>query len=154
MAKKGRLSNKEREQKKEYAKILFLQEKNITIKDLAERVGVSANTLTEWIKSEKWEGLKRNILLTRQEQLVQMQDELAELNAFIKKQDEGFRFADFKTAQIRNQLIKNIKDLETKALLPEIINALTQFLDFVRAENLEDAQLLADYTDTFIKSKL
>ncbi|MBT0552700.1 transposase, partial [Riemerella anatipestifer] len=90
MAKKGRLSNKEREQKKEYAKILFLQEKNITIKDLAERVGVSANTLTEWIKSEKWEGLKRNILLTRQEQLVQMQDELAELNAFIKKQDEGF----------------------------------------------------------------
>ncbi|MRM86741.1 transcriptional regulator, partial [Riemerella anatipestifer] len=26
--------------------------------------------------------------------------------------------------------------------------------DFVRAENLEDAQLLADYTDTFIKSKL
>ncbi|AKQ39411.1 DNA-binding protein [Riemerella anatipestifer Yb2] len=154
MAKKGRLSNKEREQKKEYAKILFLQEKNITIKDLAERVGVSANTLTEWIKSEKWEGLKRNILLTRQEQLVQMQDELAELNTFIKKQDEGFRFADFKTAQIRNQLIKNIKDLETKALLPEIINALTQFLDFVRTENLEDAQLLADYTDTFIKSKL
>lgn len=154
MAKKGRLSNKEREQKKEYAKILFLQEKNITIKDLAERVGVSANTLTEWIKSEKWEGLKRNILLTRQEQLVQMQDELAELNAFIQNQDEGFRFADFKTAQVRNQLIKNIKDLETKALLPEIINALTQFLDFVRTENLEDAQLLADYTDTFIKSKL
>ncbi|NHW59601.1 helix-turn-helix domain-containing protein, partial [Escherichia coli] len=53
MAKKGRLSNKEREQKKEYAKILFLQEKNITIKDLAERVGVSVNTLSEWIKAEK-----------------------------------------------------------------------------------------------------
>lgn len=154
MAKKGRLSNKEKEQKKEYAKIIFLQEKNITIKDLAERVGVSANTLSEWVKAEKWEGLKRNILLTRQEQLIQMQDELAELNAFIQSKDEGVRFADFKMAQIRNQLIKNIKDLETKALLPEIINALTQFLDFVRTENLEDAQLLADYTDTFIKSKL
>ncbi|MBT0552701.1 transposase, partial [Riemerella anatipestifer] len=90
MAKKGRLSNKEREQKKEYAKIIFLQEKDTTLKDLAERVGVSVNTLSEWIKAEKWEGLRRNILLTRQEQLVQMQDELAELNAFIKKQDEGF----------------------------------------------------------------
>ncbi|SDE77765.1 helix-turn-helix domain-containing protein [Riemerella columbipharyngis] len=154
MAKKGRLSNKEREQKKEYAKIIFLQEKNITIKDLAERVGVSVNTLSEWMKVEKWEGLKRNILLTRQEQLVQMQDELAELNAFIQRNEKGYRFADFKTAQIRNQLVKNIKDLETKALLPEIINALTQFLDFVRTENLEDAQLLADYTDSFIKSKL
>lgn len=35
-----------------------------------------------------------------------------------------------------------------------MINALTQFLDFVRVENLDDAQLLADYTDAFIKSKL
>ncbi|MGQ3645144.1 transcriptional regulator, partial [Ornithobacterium rhinotracheale] len=90
----------------------------------------------------------------RQEQLVQMQDELAEINAYIQSQEEGHRFADYKTAQIRNQLIKNIKDLETKALLPEMINALTQFLDFVRVENLDDAQLLADYTDAFIKSKL
>ncbi|AFL97375.1 transcriptional regulator [Ornithobacterium rhinotracheale] len=154
MAKKGRLTNKEREQKKEYAKMLFLQEKNISIKELAERVGVAVNTASEWIKSEKWEGLKRNILLTRQEQLVQMQDELAEINAYIQSQEEGYRFADYKTAQIRNQLIKNIKDLETKALLPEMINALTQFLDFVRVENLDDAQLLADYTDAFIKSKL
>ncbi|MCK0203888.1 transcriptional regulator, partial [Ornithobacterium rhinotracheale] len=108
MAKKGRLTNKEREQKKEYAKMLFLQEKNISIKELAERVGVAVNTASEWIKSEKWEGLKRNILLTRQEQLVQMQDELAEINAYIQSQEEGYRFADYKTAQIRNQLIKNI----------------------------------------------
>lgn len=154
MAKRGRLSNKERAQKKEYAKVLYLQEKNITIKDLAERVGVTVSTLSDWLKTEKWEGLKRNILLTRQEQLVQMQDELAEINAYIQSQEEGSRFADYKMAQIRNQLIKNIKDLETKALLPEMINALTQFLDFVRVENLDDAQLLADYTDAFIKSKL
>lgn len=154
MAKKGRLSNKERERKKEYAKILFLNEKSITIKELAERADVTINTLSTWIKSENWESLKKNILLTRQEQLLQMQEELAEINNCIKNLPEGARFADFKLAQVRNQLVKNIKDLETKALLPEIINALTLFLDFVKMENLEHAQTLADYSNLFIKSKL
>lgn len=154
MAKKGRLSNEERERKKGLAKVLYLQEKNITQKEISERIEVSEKTVSEWIKNEKWEGLRRNILLTRQEQLVMMQDELSELNAFIMNQPEGQRFADFKIAQVRNQLVKNIKDLETKAMLPEMINALTRFLDFVRKENLEEAQLLADYTDLFIKSQL
>ncbi len=154
MAKKGRLSNEERERKKGLAKVLYLQEKNITQKEIAERIEVSEKTVSDWIKNEKWEGLRRNILLTRQEQLVMMQDELSELNTFILNQPEGQRFADFKIAQVRNQLVKNIKDLETKAMLPEMINALTRFLDFVRKENLEEAQLLADYTDLFIKSQL
>lgn len=154
MAKKGRLTNEEKERKKGLAKVLFLQEKNISFKEIAERIEVSEKTIADWVKNEKWEGLRRNILLTRQEQLVMMQDELNEINLCIKNQPEGARFADFKLAQVRNQLVKNIKDLETKAMLPEMINALTRFLDFVRKENLEEAQLLADYTDQFIKSQL
>lgn len=154
MAKKGRLTNEEKERKKGLAKVLFLQEKNISFKEIAERIEVSEKTIADWVKNEKWEGLRRNILLTRQEQLVMMQDELNEINLCIKNQPEGARFADFKLAQVRNQLVKNIKDLETKAMLPEMINALTRFLDFVRKENLDEAQLLADYTDQFIKSQL
>lgn len=154
MAKKGRLTNEEKERKKGLAKVLFLQEKNISFKEIAERIEVSEKTIADWVKNEKWEGLRRNILLTRQEQLVMLQDELNEINTYIKSLPEGARFADFKLAQVRNQLVKNIKDLETKAMLPEMINALTRFLDFVRKENLEEAQLLADYTDQFIKSQL
>lgn len=154
MAKKGRLTNEEKERKKGLAKVLFLQEKNISFKEIAERIEVSEKTIADWVKNEKWEGLRRNILLTRQEQLVMMQDELNEINLCIKNQPEGARFADFKLAQVRNQLVKNIKDLETKAMLPEMINVLTRFLDFVRKENLDEAQLLADYTDQFIKSQL
>lgn len=154
MAKKGRLTNEEKERKKGLAKVLFLQEKNISFKEIAERIEVSEKTIADWVKNEKWEGLRRNILLTRQEQLVMMQDELNEINLCIKNQPEGARFADFKLAQVRNQLVKNIKDLETKAMLPEMINALTRFLDFVKKENLDEAQLLADYTDQFIKSQL
>lgn len=154
MAKKGRLTNEEKERKKGLAKVLFLQEKNISFKEIAERIEVSEKTIADWVKNEKWEGLRRNILLTRQEQLVMLQDELNEINTYIKSLPEGARFADFKLAQVRNQLVKNIKDLETKAMLPEMINALTRFLDFVRKENLDEAQLLADYTDQFIKSQL
>lgn len=85
MAKKGRLTNEEKERKKGLAKVLFLQEKNISFKEIAERIEVSEKTIADWVKNEKWEGLRRNILLTRQEQLVMMQDFLSpRREAYIK----------------------------------------------------------------------
>lgn len=154
MAKKGRLTKEEQEKKMEHAKLLYTKD-NITNQDeLAERTGVSKKTISNWINDGNWKKLKRNIILTREEQMINLMDELAELNEAIKNKAEGARFADQKEASIRRQLVKDIKDLETKAMLPEIINSLTQFLDFVRREGIDDAKLLANYVDHFIKEKL
>lgn len=154
MAKKGRLTKDEKERLQEHAKLLYTRD-NITIqKELAERVGVTEKTIGEWIKDLGWEKLKRNFILTREEQLANLLDELEELNAAIKNKKEGERFADSKEANVRRFLIRDIKDLETKALLPEIISSLTQFLDFIRRNNFEDTKLIACYVDAFIKSKL
>lgn len=154
MARTGRLKKEDRERLMEHAKLIFINE-NITAKDLALRIGVEEKTMGSWIKSEGWEKLKRNIALTKDEQLSLMYDELAELNESIKQKPEGKRFADSKEANIRRYLIRDIKDFETDAQMPEIISSMTQFLNFVRRTgDLDNTKLVADLADGFIKSKL
>ncbi|WAC40575.1 DDE transposase family protein [Pedobacter sp. SL55] len=151
---KERASKAEIERKKEHAKILYVKDGISTQKELAERVGVSEKTIGKWIVDGEWEKLKKNVVLTRQEQLLHLMDELAELNASIRLKPEGVRFADSKLGDVRRKLIKDIKDMETKASIPEIIHALTLLLDFVRKGNLEQAKDLAKIVDAFIKSLL
>lgn len=154
MAKKGRLTKEEEHRLQEHAKLLFTRD-NITVqKELAERVGVGEKTIGKWIEDGGWRKLKRNFILTREEQLANLLDELTELNEAIKQKKEGSRFADSKEANVRRYLIRDIKDLETKALLPEIISSLTQFLNFVRRNDFADTKLIAGYVDAFIKSNL
>lgn len=151
---KERASKAEMERKKEHAKILFVKDGVGTQKELAERVGVSEKTIGKWIVENEWEKLKKNIVLTRQEQLLNLMDELAEINASIRLKPEGGRFADSKMGDVRRKLIKDIKDMETKASIPEIIHALTLLLDFVRKINLDRAKDLSPIVDAFIKSLL
>lgn len=147
------MKKEERLRRLENAKLLYLN--GITnVEELADRVNVSTKTIYSWINDGNWDKLQKNFILTREEQMSQMLDELVAINASIQKKDEGERFADAKLAQIRRQLIKDIKDLETKALLPEVISALTQFLKFVRQNDLETAKDLSHWIDSYIKSLL
>lgn len=149
----ARMKKEERIRRMENAKLLYLN--GITdVEELADRVNVSTKTIYTWINKENWSKLKKNFILTREEQMAQMLDELVAINESIRSQPEGQRFADAKLAQVRRQLVKDIKDLETKALLPEVISALTQFLRFVRKKDLETAKELSHWVDSFIKSLL
>jgi hypothetical protein len=55
---------------------------------------------------------------------------------------------------VRRQLIKDIKDLETKALVSEHVNSLTAFIDFAKKQNTDDALLIGNYANQFIKTIL
>lgn len=137
----------------DYAKILCVKEK-ITQKEAAQRVGVSTKTLNNWYNDGNWSKLSKNFLLTREERMADLLDELTELQNFIKSKEKGERFANSKEADIRRKLIRDISELETKAALPEIIHASQSLMEFIRKIDLEKAQELANYVDAFIKSKL
>lgn len=140
-------------QKKDYAKVLITKEK-LTQKEAAERVGVSTVTMNKWFKEGQWDKLQKNFLLTREEQMGLLLNELSAINEHIQTFPEGQRFADSKLGDVRRKLVKDIKELETKAALPEIIHACTGLLEFIRKVDLEKAQELSTYVDAFIKSKL
>lgn len=145
-----KLTNK---QKKDWAKSLYVNEK-LTQKELAARVGVSENTISKWVKDESWEKLRKNIVLTREEQLQLMLNELEELNAYIASKPIGERFADSKEANIRRNLVKDIKELETKASLAEIIETAKRFTKWLSVVDLKKAREIADLFDAFIKDNL
>lgn len=149
----GRKTKDQSGKDQELAKLYYLKE-NLTQKEIAEKVNVTEATISKWIEKFGWEKLKRNFILTREEQLALMYSELEEINNAIKSKPEGQRYADNKEADIRTKLRKDIKELETKAMLPETISAITQFIDFIRKEDLEDAKFVSNYADAFIKNKL
>jgi len=140
-------------QKKDWAKTLITKER-LNQKEAAAKVGVSPQTMSKWYKEENWEKLQRNFLLTRSEQMAKMLDELTEINEHIQTFPEGKRFADSKLGDVRRKLVKDIKELETKAALPEVIHSCIQLLEFVRKIDLAKAQELIGLIDAFIKSRL
>ncbi|AQX86099.1 MULTISPECIES: putative DNA-binding transcriptional regulator [Elizabethkingia] len=153
MAKKGRLSKDELLEKQELAKLIYLTE-DITQKELSERTGVTEKTISKWIEEEGWAKLKRNIPLTRDELLSSWYDELAELKEFIKKKPVGQRFADFKEAQLRRSLLKDIAVLEHDSGIPGTVDVMTAFVKFIRRSDLQNAKEISHLADAFIKYKI
>lgn len=150
----ARLTAQSKLKKQEILHLYYVDRGITDIEELVQKVGGTAKTIRSWIKELKLDKFKKNLILTRSEQLRLMMEELEQINESIKNQPEGRRFADFKMAQVRRQLIKDIKDLETKALVSEHVNSLTTFIDFIKKENTEDAQKIGNYANQFIKNLL
>lgn len=141
-------------QKKEWAFTLYTKEGMTNQKQLAEKVGVSENTMSRWVREEMWEKYRNNMLLTREEQMQNLLMELVEINEEIKGYDKGARYASSKLADVRRKLIRDIKDLETKANLSEIIHVGTNFLKFVSALDLQKAKEIGDLFNSFVKQNM
>lgn len=148
---KTRLTKDEIKQRHEHAFLLYTEQKITDQRELSKRVGISETTISKWVNDGNWKKYALNIPLTRSEQMQNLLAELTEMNNFIKAYPEGQRFADSKMADARRKLIKDIKDLETKALPAEIIAAMRLFIEFVRPENLEEARVITKWADMFIK---
>lgn len=140
-------------QKKEWAKTLYLRE-NLTQQEIADRVGVSRVTVSNWVRSGKWEEQKVGITLTRQEQVGNLYRQVAEINRCIASRDEGERFATSKEADILGKLAAAISKMEQEVGIADIISVLTGFIEWLRALDLEKAKNLTRLADAYIKDKL
>lgn len=140
--------------KKELAKMLYLKGGITVQKELAVRVDVNPNTIGRWIAEEGWEKLRKPLLLTREEQLQNLYTELENLQEYIKGKKEGQQFADSKEADVRRKLIKDIKDLETKASIVEMIETFKRITEWMKRQDVEEAKKLVEIFDRFIKDSL
>lgn len=151
---KKKLTNEELERVKNHAKLLYTKEGVTMQKELAQRTGISENTISKWVNENGWDKLKKNFLLTREERMSDLLDELTELQSTVKSKDDGLRFADYKLASVRRMLIKDIAELEVTASKPEAIAACMDLINFVRPESLDDAKIIMKWADIYIKSLL
>lgn len=112
--------------------------------------------MNAWFKEHEpeWKRLKKNLILTREERMADLYDELTEIANAIKKLPEGERFASHKLALVRRMVVKDISDLQVEAAIPDIIAALSGLVKFVRNENLEEARIIIRWADIYIKTLL
>lgn len=140
-------------QKKEWAKTLYMRE-NLTQQEIAERVGVSRVTVSNWVRAGKWEEQKAGLTLTRQEQVANLYRQVAEINRAISARAERERFPNSKEADILGKLSAAIRNMEQETGIADIISVLTGFIEWLRPFDLEKAKELTRLADAYIKDKL
>lgn len=140
-------------QKKEYAGILYLKE-NLTQQEIAEKAGISRQTLSKWIKAEKWEERKTGITLTREQQIANLHRQVAEINQVIGSRGSGKRFATPSEADTLGKLAAAIKKLESDVGLADIISVGMRFVDWLRPQDPEKSKEYIRLWDGFIKDNL
>jgi len=139
--------------KKELAKLLFTRN-NVSQKDLAARVGVSPQTICNWIKDELWDDLRKSLLISKDEQLRSFYNQIDNLNKAIENRPDGFRYATSKEADVQAKTTASIRNLETETNVAQTIEVAREFINWVRPEDLEQAKLITRLFDAFIKEKL
>lgn len=140
-------------QKKEWAKTLYLRE-NLTQQEIADRVGCSRVTVSNWVRGGKWEEQKAGLTLTRQEQVNNLYRQVAEVNRGIAERPEGERFATSKEADIIGKLAAAISKMEMEVGIADKISVLTGFINHIRKLDLKKAQELTLLADSYIKESL
>lgn len=140
-------------QKKEWAKTLYLRE-NLTQQEIADRVGVSRVSVSNWVRAGKWEEQKAGITLTRQEQVANLYRQVAEINRTIAARPEGERFATSKEADILGKLAAAISKMEQEVGIADKISVLTDLINWLRPVDLEKAKEITRLADAYIKDKL
>ena len=140
-------------QKKEWAQTLYLRE-NLTQAEIAERVGVSRVTISNWIKAGKWEEHKAGITLTRQEQVNNLYRQVAEINRNIASRPDGQRFPSSKEADILGKLSAAISKMEQETGIADKISVLSDFINWLRELDTEQTRAITALADSYIKSQL
>lgn len=141
------LTNKE---KREYAWLLY-KEDTLTQKAIAEKVGASEKTISDWKTEDKWETKRRSLYNTREDILVDMY--VIFENTKNKIKDLG-GIANSKDADAILKLSQSIKNLETETSVGQIFEVCKGLIQHVQKLDFERAKEIIDYVDSFLKEKL
>lgn len=140
------------QQKKDWARVIFLQE-NMTIQEIAAKVGISRVTLGKWAKEGNWEMYKVALTTTREEQIRNTYLQLAEINKSIADRKEN-KFPTPAEADTIKKLTAAINDMEKDFGIDIIIGVTKKLLAWMKKRNPEKADEMSYIIDEFIQEKL
>ena len=139
----------------DYAKLLYTKEGVIVQKELAERVGVSVQTINKWVNADgkAWDRQRSSLVISKQEELARLYMQVTELNDHVFNKPKGQRFSNSKEADTISKLAAAIEKLETETSIREIIDVMMGFTDYVRKIDFKKAQEITELADSYIKSR-
>lgn len=139
--------------KKELAQILYVQEKR-TQMEIAELIGVPQPTVSKWAKEEHWSELRSGVSITKEQQIMNIYHQIAQINENINKRPEGERMANVKEAKVIADLALAVNKMESEVGIAEIVSCGMKFCDFMRQMDSEKAKEVNGYWDNFLRSML
>lgn len=142
-----------RQQKKDFAKTLYLTEKNITQKEIATRVGVTEATVSKWVREEGWERLRSSIVGGREDLLGWLHAQLNAIREAVENRKEC-NYVSSKEADTITKLTNSIKKLETETNITHKVEVGRQFLVWLRETDAERAMEFLPLFDAFIKEDM
>lgn len=145
-----------KEQKRDYAKTLYLTERGITQKEIAERVSVTEATVSAWVRKYGWDTMRTSLLVTKDEQLSMLYAHLEAANRAIMERDDGKRYPSSKEADALLKITTSINKLETETNIGDKMTIGREFLTYVRhvtdlAASKQVARLFNDYIKSVLK---
>ncbi len=151
--KKEGMENQTRQQRKDFARTLYLSEREITQKEIAARVGVTEATVSKWVREERWEQLKTSLVGGREELLGWLHAQLNAIREAVSLREEN-NFVSSKEADTITKLTNAIKKLETETNIAHKVEVAQQFLVWLRANDSEKAMEFLPLFDAFIKESM
>ncbi len=113
------------EDKKYLAKILYTREQ-LEGKVVALRVGISEKTMVKWVADGNWKSLRNRLLISKEQQINLMYEQLENLNTAITGSAEGY--ADTKQADILIKYTAAIRNLETDLAIADLVESGIRFI--------------------------
>ena len=135
--------------RKEWARILYTKHDN-TISEIAATTGADEATIRNWIQNESWDGVKRSLLTSRNNQLRLLYDLLEKLNKEAKEEGNI-------TSKNVDHILKytaSIKNLETTLPISTIIEVAELFTTWLLKKDLELTKTVTIQLNTFIKQRV
>lgn len=142
-----------RQQKKDFAKTLYLTEKGITQKEIATRVGVTEATVSKWVREDGWERLRSSIVGGREDLLGWLHAQLNAIREAVESRQEC-NYVSSKEADTITKLTNSIKKLETETNITHKVEVGRQFLVWLRETDAEKAMEFLPLFDAFIKEDM
>lgn len=135
------------------AKILFTREQ-LDQKIVAKRVGVSENTMSKWVNQFNWKALRQRLLLSKEDQLNALYEQLEALNKEIK--DSDVQRPDTKQADIQVKITTSIRTLETDLAIGDLVESGMRFIKFMQKTecSLEEIMAVSDRWNSFIQAAI
>lgn len=140
-------------QKQEWAQQLYC-DGGTTQKAIADKVGISEKTMSKWVDKYNWETLRKSLLITKQEQLSRLYDQLDNITTAIRDRETGKNYATPAEADTIVKLTKAIEQLEEETNMADVFEIGKQFITFIQQVDFEKSKEIVDLYDGFIKHKL
>ena len=147
------MTAKEREDKKEMARLLFLQGQEQ--KSIAQRVGVSETTISKWVQSGQWQNLRAAQNITRPELVNKILQSIDKLLSDTLVSDDPTASANL--AKQLNGFSSAIEKLDKKANVVDVIEVFMAFGKWLEYRATIDEELspelikkIVQYQDLYV----